>query len=171
MYFCNQLKSPMPSNLERMIELAGETFAAHNDPDQLNVDEEIMEQLQRIHPATISQHVEGDGPVCWILLIPTTTDIMNQFINGEISETELLNKTPLDEKYDALYLCSCLVLPEFRRKGLATRIIYDAIKSIRDYHPIKTIFVWNFSNEGALFADKIAEHEGLPLLKREKRKT
>src|ERR1039458_3455217 len=147
----------MPSNLERMIELAGETFAAHNDPDQLNVDEEIMEQLQRIHPATISQHVEGDGPVCWILLIPTTTDIMNQFINGEISETELLNKTPLDEKYDALYLCSCLVLPEFRRKGLATRIIYDAIKSIRDYHPIKTIFVWNFSNEGALFADKIAD--------------
>jgi hypothetical protein len=161
--------SSHPTNFERMIQLAGEIFDAHNDPDQLNVDEEIMEQLERIHPATISQYIEGDGPVCWVLLIPTTSAIMNQFIKGEISEDELLNSTPLNEKYDALYLCSCLAFPEFRRKGIAKQVACEAIKSIRADHPIKTLFVWNFSEEGASFAETIAKHEGLPLLKRERK--
>ena len=164
-----QTNSDIPkTNFERMIELAGEIFAAHNDPDQLNVDEEIIEQLQRIHPATISDYVDGDGPVCWVLLIPTTTEIMNQFVKGEISETELLNKTPLNESYDVLYLCSSLVLPEYRRRGIAKQVIYKAIKSIRAEHTLKSLFVWNFSKEGALFAETIAKHEGLPLLKRGK---
>jgi hypothetical protein len=157
------------TNFERMIQLAGEIFDAYNDPDQLNVDEEIMEQLEKIHPATISQHIEGDGPVCWVLLIPTTTAIMNQFIKGKLSENELLNQTPLEEKYDALYLCSSLVLPEYRRKGIAKKVAFEAIKSIRAEHPIKTFFVWNFSKEGGLFAEAIAKHEGLPLLERARR--
>src|SRR5665213_3452554 len=114
------------TNFERMIVLAGETFGAHNDPDQLNVDEEIIARLHRIHPATISDYDEGDGPVCWVLIIPTTSEIMNQFIKGEISETELLNRTPLDWNYDALYLCSSLVLPEYRRKGIAKRVAFEA---------------------------------------------
>jgi GNAT superfamily N-acetyltransferase len=155
------------SNFERMIELAVETFAAHNDPAQLNVDEEIIEHLQRIHPATLSDYQEGDGPVCWVLLIPTTTEIMNQFVKGEISETELLNKTPMNASYDALYLCSVLVLPEYRRLGIAKGVIYKAIQSIRSDFPIKSLFVWNFSMEGALFAENIANNEGLPLLKRD----
>lgn len=154
------------SNFEKMIELAVETFAAHNDPDQLNVDEEIIEHLKKIHPATLSDYQEGDGPVCWVLLIPTTTEIMKQFVKGEISETELLNKTPMNVSYDVLYLCSCLVLPEYRRKGIAKRVAYDAIEKIRADFTIKSIFVWNFSKEGGLFAENIAKHEGLPLLKR-----
>lgn len=105
------------TNFDRMIQLAEDVFSAHNDPAQLDVDEKVMARLERIHPATLSEHVEGDGPVVWILLIPTTIDLMNRFVAEEISETELLNQTPLEIKYEALYLCSALVLPEFRRKG------------------------------------------------------
>lgn len=68
------------SNFERMINLAVETFAAHNDPNQLDVNEEVIKQLEQLHPATLSEHNEGDGPVVWILLIPTTTSLMNEFI-------------------------------------------------------------------------------------------
>jgi hypothetical protein len=158
------------SNFERMILLADEVFSAHNDPAQLEVDEAVMKHLERIHPATLSEHVEGDGPVVWILLIPTTKDLMDRFVVEEISETELLNKTPLKGKYDALYLCSALVLPEWRKKGLATKVGVEAIKKIRADHPIKYLFTWNFSAEGASLADNAARHEGLPLLKRPVRK-
>jgi hypothetical protein len=154
------------SNFERMIQLADEVFSASNDPAQLDVDEKVIAQLEKIHPATLSEHVEGDGPVVWILLIPTTIDLMNRFIAGEIGETELLKKTPLNIKYEALYLCSALVLPEFRKKGLATKVGTEAIKHIRADHPIKFLFTWNFSPEGANLADHAAEHEKLPLLKR-----
>ncbi len=156
------------SNFERMINLAVETFAAHNDPNQLDVNEEVIKQLEQLHPATLSEHNEGNGPVVWILLIPTTTSLMNEFIKEKISESELLNKTPLNIKYDALYLCSALVLPEFRRKGLAKKIALDAIQQIRNDHPIKNLFTWNFSKEGALLSESIAQREKLPLLHRER---
>ncbi len=154
------------SNLDRMIALADEVFSAHNDPAQLEVDEEVMERLERIHPATLSEHVVGNGPVVWILLIPTTIELMNKFVSEEISETELLDQTPLDIKYEALYLCSALVLPEYRRQGLATQIGTAAIESIRRDHPIKYLFTWNFSKEGADLSELASETLHLPLLKR-----
>jgi ribosomal protein S18 acetylase RimI-like enzyme len=157
----------MPStNFERMIQLAVETFAAHNDPEQLDVNDEVIRKLERIHPAAVSERTDGDGPVAWGLMIPTTTALMNQFVAGEISEGELLDKTPLDKKYDALYLCSAMVLPEYRRKGLAKQMAIDAIRRIRAEHPVKNLFTWNFSKEGAILAESISRHESLPLLKR-----
>jgi hypothetical protein len=156
----------MASNFERMIQLAGEVFAAHNDPTQLDVDEEVMEKLERLHPATLSDYDEGAGPVVWILLIPTTISLMNQFIRGEISETELLNNTPVNIKYEAIYLCSALVLPEYRHKGLATKVGLDAIHQIRANNPIEYLFTWSFSKEGASLAQLAAKTEGLKLLER-----
>jgi ribosomal protein S18 acetylase RimI-like enzyme len=153
-------------NLERMIQLADEVFAVKNDPSQLSVDEEVMERLQKMHPSTVSEFVDGDGPVAWTLLIPTTNDLMNRFLESKITERELFELTPLDIKYEALYLCSALVLEEYRRKGIAKRLTLAAIENIRKDHPLKSLFVWPFSNEGDLGAEKIAALVALPLKKR-----
>jgi hypothetical protein len=93
------------SNFERMIQLSDAIFSSRNDPNQLNVDENVMERLQLIHPNSISEYDDGNGPVCWILCIPTTLDLMTQFINQKISEKELYELTPLNTKYEAIYLC------------------------------------------------------------------
>lgn len=157
------------TNFDRMIQLASEVFDAHNDPKQLDVDESVIEQLQQLHPSCVSEFIEGDGPVIWLILIPTTEKLMNEFIEKKISERELLNQTPLHIKYDALYLCSVMVLEEFRRKGLAKKIALEAIKKIRFDHPIKKIFTWNFSKEGSLLAESISREESLPLFNRERK--
>lgn len=156
----------MPTNLERMIRLADEFFAAKNDSSQISVTEGDREKLQRLHPATLSQQIEGDGPVAWILLIPTTEDLMERFLTKGINEQELLNLTPLGAKYDAVYLCSALVLPEFRGKGIAKRVASDAIREIQKSHPIRSLFFWEFSPEGGSLADAVARETGLPVLKR-----
>ena len=96
-----------------------------------------MEHLQLIHSDTISEYDDGNGPVCWILCIPTTLDLMNKFINKEISERELYELTPLNTKYEAIYLCSALLLEEFRGKGIAQRLGVSAIENIKIDHPIK----------------------------------
>jgi len=108
----------MPSNYERMMQLAEDTFAVKNDPSQLDVDEEVINHLLKIHPSTVSEKDDGDGPVAWILLLPTTEKLMHQFLNKEITEKELYVRTPLNEKYDAVYFCSAMVLEEFRKKEL-----------------------------------------------------
>lgn len=151
------------SNFERMIELADEVFASKTDPDQLDVNPEVLDHLRMIHPATVSQRDDGNGPVAWILLIPTTDELMEGFLENRISEKELYEQTPLNAKYNALYLCSAMVLKEYRRKGIAKQLTLDAIAEIRKDHPIETLFAWTFSNEGLLTAEALARLVSLPL--------
>jgi ribosomal protein S18 acetylase RimI-like enzyme len=154
------------SNFERMIQLADEVFAVKSDPNQLDVNEEVLDHLRRIHPATVGEYDDGHGPVAWVLVIPTTLELMNQFNQDEISEKELFERTPLHVKYEAVYLCSAMVLEEYRRKGIAKRLAIEAIESIRKHHPIQSLFVWNFSEEGEITSAAIAQALSLPLLKR-----
>lgn len=153
-------------NLERMIRLAEEFFETKNDPAQISVNGASMDRLRRIHPGTLTEQRDEKGPIAWILVIPTTKAVMEKFVTKEINERELLDVTPLGVMYDALYLCSALVLPEHRGKGLAKRLISQAVKSVQKDHPIEYFFYWAFSIEGERLAASIAKECGLPLLRR-----
>ncbi len=150
-----------------MLQLAESVFAAKDDPNQLVVDEEVITQLQKLDPNTVSEYVDGDGPVAWILVIPTSAKLMQRFLKQEISESELLDLTPTDAPFEAIYLCSALVLEEYRRKGIVKQLTIQAIETICNNYPIKSLFVWPFSNEGNLSAQRIADLVQLPLYKRE----
>ena len=154
------------NNFERMIRLADEVFAVKNDPDQLDVNQEVIERLQRLHPSTVSEYADANGPVAWVLLIPTTTDLMNQFLENRISEKQLFDLTPANITYEALYLCSAMVLEEYRRRGIAKQLIMAAIENIRKDHTITALFVWPFSKEGDLAAETLSRLTLLPLYKR-----
>jgi len=154
------------SNYERLIQLADEVFAVKSDPNQLDVNLEVLERLIQLHPATVSAFDDGNGPVAWVLIIPTTLKLMNRFLNLEISEKELFYQTLPDETYDVIYLCSALVLEEYRRKGIAKNLALTAIDEIRKKHPLKAALVWAFSHEGDLAAETIAGLAKLPLHKR-----
>jgi ribosomal protein S18 acetylase RimI-like enzyme len=154
------------SNFERMIELVNDVFASKNDPDQLDVNDDVMERLVQLHPSTICERDEGDGPVAWVLLIPTTRSLMDAFLSKSISENELFDQTPVGGSYDALYLCSAIVLPEYRRKGIAKELTLEAVEDIRNDHPLTALFVWSFSKEGDLGAEELSRITGLPLFKR-----
>lgn len=153
------------SNYERMIQLAELVFDTKSDPDQLDVDEIVIERLLRIHPSTVSEYDDGNGPVVWILVLPTTSVLMKLFLNKEISEKELFYTTPIESTFDAIYLCSAMVLEEHRGKGLARKMTLEAIENIKKDHPIKDLFVWAFSKEGDGLAERVAQLAGLPLLK------
>ena len=150
-------------NLARMMALAEEFFDMKNDPDQLTVDGETMARLKEIHPGTMSEESEKNGPIAWLLVIPTTGALMKEFIGGAINERELLERTPPGGSYDALYLCSALVLPEHRGKGLARRLASGAIRSILRDHEIRSLFYWGFSGAGDSLAASIAREFNLPL--------
>ena len=68
--------------------------------------------------------------------------------------------------YETLYLCSAMVLQEYRRKGIAKKLTLEAIEKIRKDHPIKSLFVWAFAKEGDLGSERIAQLTSLPLYKR-----
>jgi GNAT superfamily N-acetyltransferase len=154
-------------NLKRMIALAEEFFDVKNDPDQISVDEKTRTRLLAIHPNTMTEVRNDGGPIVWILVIPTTTDVMEQFLARQINEQQLLQKTSPDRRYEAVYLCSALVLPEHRGKGMAKRAAVQAVREIQKQHPIKDLFAWTFSADGERLAVSIAKELGLPLRLRE----
>jgi predicted GNAT family acetyltransferase len=90
---------------------------------------------------------------------------MNRFLSNEISEKELFNLTPVDATYEVIYLCSALVLEEYRRKGITKNLTLTAIAKIREKHTLKAALVWAFSTEGDCAAESIAKSSGLPLFK------
>ncbi len=153
------------SNYEIMIQLAELVFDTKSNPDQLDVDEKVIERLLRIHPSTVSEYDDGNGPVVWILVLPTTSVLMKLFLSREISEKELFYTTPIEANFDAIYLCSAMVLEEYRGKGLARKMTLEAVENIRKDHPIKDLFVWAFSKEGDGLAERIAQLASLPLSK------
>ncbi len=154
------------TNLDRMLQLADEVFASRTDPDQLDVDPAVLEHLRALHPAAVAEQADDEGPVCWVLLIPTTQALMDDFLAGRITERELFARTPLGARYDAVYLCSAMTLAEHRRQGIARRITLHAIQRIRHDHPVKALFVWPITGEGRATAEVIARAAGLPLLVR-----
>lgn len=154
------------SNFERMIQLADDVFASKSDPNQLDINEGVLEHLREIHPATVSEYDDGNGPAAWLLVIPTTRELMNQFLDHTITERELDELTPLNTTYETLYLCSAMVLEEYRRRGITKRLALKAIEDIRKDHPIEALFVWTFSNEGLIGSQALAHLLALPLYQR-----
>ena len=151
------------SNFERMIQLAEEVFDSKSDPDQLEVNEEVLNHLCKIHPASVQEFDDGNGPVVWVLLFPTTNELMEDFLINKISEKQLFELTALNVEYDAIYLCSAMVLEEYRRIGIAQNLTKNAIDKIRKSHPITSLFVWPFTKDGSSLAEKISTSVGLQL--------
>jgi electron transfer flavoprotein alpha subunit len=149
-----------------MLQLIDEVFATRQDPDQLQVSREQIEKLNEIHPAALTELSDENGPVIWVLLIPTTRAIMTAFVGKEISEKELLDKTHAGQSYDCIYLCSATTLPEYRGKGKTRDLCLKAIAAIVKDHPINTLFVWPFTKEGESLAGTLARACKLELLKR-----
>jgi len=154
------------SNFERMIQLAEASFDSKNDANQLDVNENVINRLLEIHPNAVTEKDDGDGPVCWILLIPTTKQLMEQFLDNQLSELELFEKTPIGISYESIYLCSAMTLHEYRQQGITKSLCMEAIENIRKNNPITSLFVWPFSHEGERLAEKIANETALPLFKK-----
>jgi GNAT superfamily N-acetyltransferase len=156
----------MPDHRTRLLQLAEEVFAVRSDPEQLDVDERVLERLRRLHPASVQEEAVAEGPVAWVLLIPTTRAMMDDFVAGRITERALYERTPEHGPYQAVYLCSGLVLPEYRRRGIAARLAVRAVEAMRRDHPIAALCSWAFTPEGQAAARALAVRTGLPLHER-----
>lgn len=106
---------------ERMIQLAEESFHASEDPSAVVVTDALIDRLRRMHPSTVSEECDEAGPIAWVLLLPTTHELIARFLAKSLTERQLFEATPDDATYDVLYMSSALVLPEYQRKG---RVIF-----------------------------------------------
>ena len=146
--------------------IAEDYFGTSDDPDQIRVSDESMAKLRALHPASVLCRVEGGHPVSWVVTVPTSRELANQFLEGRITEAELLERSQPQEMYDAVYLCASFTVPEYRGRGYALDLrkrVLAAIPQTKD----ALLFSWPFSEEGKGLLKRLSQELNRPILLRE----
>ncbi|MEK7600341.1 MAG: hypothetical protein AAB463_00050 [Patescibacteria group bacterium] len=152
---------------QKMDVIAEEIFGTESDPNQIPITQESGEKLDNLTSHWIKYKLDERGdPIAWVVVIPTTRELAKQFVDGDITEKDLLNLTKAQSAYSALYLCAAITLPAHRRKGLALQLFKEAIESIsktEDY----ILVAWPVRVGGAELAEMVAQKVGHEILIRE----
>jgi hypothetical protein len=146
-------------------------FGMQKDPEQFQATEENKKYIFK-HMQSFLNIIKNDGTIVgYSFLVPSTKEIMNSFVKGNITEADLFNKVKelklTELNFETLYLCSAIIKKEHQLKGLAlsgsVRLIESLIKK-RGIQP--ALFFWAYSKEGAIVAKKVAKALNLNLVKK-----
>lgn len=152
-------------SFNKIDEISEQFFGTKNDPEQIPLNKESGDKLQKLHQKALLYEIENDEPVGWAVVVPTSNELAEKFLKGEISERNLLDMTEPAERYEAFYLCAAFILPEYRRKGLAVKLLKEQIDSIPHIEN-PTLFAWIYSQEGERLADKLEQELGMKIHRR-----
>ena len=158
---------PNQEVLNMMNTVAESIFGTAKDPEQMSISMDSWDKLQALNEnCVLYEQNDGGNLISWIVVMPTTKDLMHKFLNKEINEQQLLDQTKAQDKYSALYLCSGITLPDYRRQGHALKLFLDVIKRMPltgDYQ----LFAWPTTPEGKKLADRIFQEIGKTILIRQ----
>lgn len=143
---------------QKMDVIAEQIFGTIQDSDQIPIAKESGDKLNTLTPHWIKYKTDEKGdPIAWVIVLPTTKEMMHKFLKGEITEKQLLEFTAPQEAYSAIYLCAAITISQYRRQGLAFSLFEEAIEKIsktEDY----AIFVWPVGDGGLELAKKVGEY-------------
>ena len=140
---------------QKMDEIAERIFGTQKDPEQIPITKESGEKLEALTPHWIKYKLDGqNNPIAWVMILPTSLELMTEFLEGRINERELLDLTKPQDTYEALYLCAAITVPEYRRRGYAVELLIEGINSIPHDRNVK-LFAWPHSSEGEGLIEKI----------------
>lgn len=146
--------------LQKTMTIAELIFGTQNDPSQIPIVPASAEKLDSLASGWFKYRLDENGePISWVVVVPTTREIAERFLQGAISEKEILDQTTPQERYSALYLCAAITLPEYRRKGLALELMLEAVRGIPTASDV-LYFAWPYSTDGKLFGTRLQEALG-----------
>lgn len=122
-------------------------FGTSNDPDQIPIAKSTLEKLKQLSDYCINCAYDRENPVSWSIVIPTSKELMEDFVTCKITEREMFERTRVGDS-GALYLCSVFTVSEFRGKGLAKELLTEQINLFLKKYPEMELFSWIYSDEG-----------------------
>lgn len=141
--------------LDKMFKIAENMFKTKQDSEQIPITKKSWHKLLKLHPKGLTYMLDKKKePIGWVVVVPTTKELAEDFLDCKITEKELFDRTKPLKKYGALYLCAAIVLPEYRRRGYATKLFKKAVKGI-PHDKDAILFYWPFSKEGRNMVKKM----------------
>ncbi|HXK36492.1 MAG TPA: hypothetical protein VJ553_02830 [Candidatus Paceibacterota bacterium] len=149
------------SIIAKEMEIAERIFGTRQDPDQIPINRKSLRKLMTLSPEAIQHKLDERGePIAWVVVVPTTKELMEEFLQGRLTERQLFDRTEPRNEYDALYFSSAITVPEHRRRGIAIELFQRAVERIP--HPSDVaIFAWPTTDDGRAMAKALAGRFGI----------
>ncbi len=151
--------------------LAEQYFKMETSPDQIPATLRNVKWTNKNIPDCANAIKDNNKIVGFTFIIPSTKRLMEDFISKRITENQMFEQIKKKVNYgnfEAIYLCSAFIKPEYRKKGMAFEAFIKSIKKITCKRKVKPIlFYWKFTEEGEGLSKKIAKKLGLKIKMRE----
>ena len=142
---------------QKMDAISEQVFGTVKDPGQIPINEESGKKLDALTPFWREYRLDDKGePIAWAIVLPTTKELAHMFVDGKITEKQLLEITTPQDVYSAIYLCAVVTVPEYRRRGLGRKLFkaaVDKIEKTQDY----ILFAWPVGEGGLELVRKVAK--------------
>ena len=146
-----------PAVQQKTRDIAEQFYGTETHPDHIPINAESAAKLDSISNLWFNCALDDAGePISWVVVIPTSRALMKDFVSGQINERQLFDATTPHTAQEALYLCSALTVPAYRRQGLAMKLMLETIQAFEATAP-KELFAWPYSPEGAQMVRTMCE--------------
>jgi len=139
---------PTLDELEKSVEAGERYFQTADDPSQSEATVENCQKIIAVDPhAFIIERVDGQL-AAYSSVLPTSNAVKNDFLAGKITERELLAVATSEPAFETLYLLVSFVLAEYRKRGIASRLVKEQIGYFKGKYGINDYYAWAWSEEG-----------------------
>ena len=150
--------------LEHVLDTAGEEFDPEDDPRQIPHTRAVVGKFFRLHPKAIVYRTHRDGTfIGWSAAVPTSRDLAQAFLAGQISERELFEQTEPTMELEAVYLSGVVVKEAYRRRGYGTDMLTEQIQAFRNERYDIMFFTWAITGNGRRLIERVKHDLGVTI--------
>jgi len=152
-----KIKYPANKDIEKMNRIALELFGPGGD-SMVEPNLENAEKLISLEKNNLICFKENNQPISWALVLPTSREKAERFLKKEITELELFNRSVEKPLFESLYLFSVVTLPDYRKRGLSSRLVKYQIEYFRNKYKIKDFYAWALNPEGKSLIESLKKN-------------
>jgi hypothetical protein len=137
--------------------VAVELFGTDDDPDQAQPTLHNALSLINLEKNNFLCIKDENKVIAWSVVLPTSIKNMTSFLSNRMTEKDLFLDSINNPKFESLYLMSVIVLPEYRKKGLGSKLLTQQINYFKNNFSINNFYAMILSNEGSKLLEKLIE--------------
>lgn len=157
------MELPTESEVKEIMEIGRQYFKTDDDLSQMQPTAENGEKLAQLEKYNRVVERRNGKLAGWSVVFPTSKENEDAFLEGKITEEELFQKSVAHPSFESLYLLVFFVLPEYRREGIAKKLVSEQIKYFQDTYHIANFFVWAWSPEGKALVSHLEKELQIPI--------
>ena len=155
-FFSNDSNIKM-ADIKSALALADSDFNTSENRDFIACSEDVSVWILNNIPECWCIIKDSDKVIGQTFLLPTSSELMEKFLQGSLSESELFEEAIKDPEvsYQSICFSGSNVLADYRRQGLATRGFLKSLQFIlSEKNPTPELYYWPTSNEGSAIGKK-----------------